>query len=151
MINRSWAGLWIVLVAQTSAAQPELQISDAWVRALPPSQNNTAAYMTLFNAGIEPARVISVTSDLAGRVEIHRSQHVDGYMRMEQLDDLTVPAGARVLLEPGGTHLMLLDVERMPAPGETVRICLTAQVMDEVCTDAPVRKGADVPNPHAHH
>jgi len=45
---------------------------------------------------------------------------------------------------------MLLDLERMPAEGETLQLCLTPAAGDPVCTTAAVRRRAGG-GEHAHH
>ena len=143
-----------VLSATVTAEQaPTFEIDNAWVRALPPSQPNTAAYLTLTNKGENAITIVSVTSDVANTVEIHTTRDVDGLMRMEQLQGLELAPGEPVELAPGGTHLMLLGLESMPVPGDKVRLCLQADSGDEACTVAEVRKSAaesDSPN-HQHH
>lgn len=140
-------GLWPVLVF---AQAGEISIEGAWVRALPPTQPNTAAYLSIVNEGLEAVTVTGASADLSGRVEFHTTREVDGYMRMEQLPELTVAAGSKLELAPGATHLMLLDLERMPEPGESIELCLTLASGRRVCAQAPVRKSAQ-PDDHQHH
>ena len=133
------------------ADAPDLQLEKAWVRALPPTQPTTAAYMSLRNGGGETITIIGATVTGAGRVEIHHSLEVDGLMRMEQLATLELAAGSALDLAPGGTHLMLFDLEQMPKPGEERRICLQLAEGEPVCADAEVRKSADAGGHHHHH
>ncbi len=135
------------LLPVAAAASPEL--SGAWVRALPPSQSLTAAYLSVHNPGTEAVVVVGARADVAGSVEIHTTREVDGMVRMEQLEELRVAPGGDVALEPGGAHLMLLDLARMPAPGEEVRLCLQLASGGEVCTVATARKSA-APDRGAH-
>lgn len=144
------AGLVILPVAAI-AGPGEVEITDAWIRALPPAQSTTAAYLTLHNRGTQAVVVRAGSAEGAGRLEIHTTREVDGLMRMQQLSTLQVPAGGSVVLEPGGTHLMLLDLERMPAPGETRQLCLQPAGGEQVCVSAPVRKDADGGDHHHHH
>lgn len=127
-----------------------LTLSDAWVRALPPGQSNTAAYLQLNNSGDEPLRITGASSDIAALVEIHTTREVDGYRRMEQLQQLTLAPGQQLELAPGGTHLMLLDLERMPSAGEQVRLCLALASGQQACTTAEVRRDGGQ-QPHQHH
>ena len=48
---------------------------------------------------------------------------VDPSGAMTELDGLELPAGTTAL-QPGGTHLMLEDLRRSLAPGDTVSITL---------------------------
>lgn len=132
------------------AAESAVSLNSAWVRALPPTQPNTAAYLTIENAGTEAVEIVSAKAAIAGRVEFHTTREVDGYVRMEQLTTLKVAAGQSLALAPGGAHLMLLGLTAMPSPGDSVRLCLTPASGPEVCTDAPVRKNA-ADNTHQHH
>lgn len=138
----------LALVAQAS---PDLVVENPWVRALPPTQPTTAAYMTLTNRGESDISVVGARADIAQTVEIHTTGKIDSYMRMEQLQSLRVAPGESLQLAPGGTHLMLLQLARMPVPGETVRLCLELASGGEVCTEAEVRKTAANQPTHDHH
>lgn len=134
------------------AAEPAVvAVSDAWVRALPPGQPNTAAYLTVTNPGAATVTIVGASSAISNSAEIHTTREVDGLQRMERLTQLQVPPGGSVSFAPGGTHLMLLGLQRMPAPGEEVKLCLELAPAGEVCTDAPVRKSAAGAQTHEHH
>ncbi|MFT6287844.1 MAG: copper(I)-binding protein [Alcanivorax sp.] len=136
----------------TSAAAGEgIVVEDAWVRALPPTQTNTAAYLRVTNTDSTPQEITGVIVELAGRTEIHTSITEDGYVRMQQLPSLAVAPGESVELVPGGKHLMLLDLERMPSPGEDLQLCLIVAAGEQTCVMAPVRKGAPADDNHQHH
>ncbi len=128
-----------------------LRLSDAWVRALPPGQPNTAAYMVVTNAGDTAVTIVSASSPIAEAVELHTSREVDGLQRMERLEQVQVAAGGKVAFAPGGNHLMLLGLSQMPAPGQEVQLCLQTAGGDELCTLAGVRKSAAEDQAHQHH
>ena len=142
--------LWMAVLAPAALAG-DIVLSDAWVRALPPVQKVTAGYLTVTNAGNAAVTITGGSAELAGALEIHTTREVNGMMRMEPLPELVVPAGGSVALSPGGTHLMLLGLERMPAPGESVKLCLTAADGATACTPAEVRQAAPEHDHHSHH
>ena len=153
-MNKPWiAAVAAVFFSLSAAAQngAVVDLAGVWVRALPPTQTNTAAYLTVTNRGDTGIRIVGASADMAGKVEIHTTREIDGYMRMEQLQGLSVAAGQSLQLAPGGTHLMLLGLARMPLSGETVHLCLQLATGDEVCTDAEVRKTAGTIQAHDHH
>ena len=153
-MNKSWIAVLaagLVSLAAVAEQQSDIVLDNVWVRALPPTQTNTAAYLTISNRGEQAITVTAASTSLAGTVEIHTTREIDGYMRMEQLQDLSVPAGQSVQLAPGGTHLMLMELATMPAPGETVRLCLELATGDAICTEADVRKSAVGQQTHDHH
>ena len=110
------------------------------MRAMPPTQTHTAAYVTLVNEGESAYAVVGATADVARSAEIHTTRKVNGYMRMEQLEGLAVAPGERVELAPGGTHVMLMGVPFMPEPGDMVKLCLQLHSGDQVCTEAVTRR-----------
>ena len=153
-MNKTWQFFLAALLAPMAVFARQdagLLLEDAWVRALPPTQPNTAAYLVLSNRGAQAVEVVGASADIADRVEIHTTREVEGYLRMEQLPALQVGPGQSVALEPGGAHLMLLDLARMPAPGDVVRLCLRTAGGGEACTDAEVRKGGAGQHSHHHH
>lgn len=139
-------------VMTTVAAEPgAFTVSDAWVRALPPGQANTAAYLTISNPGKDLITIVGASTELAGKVEFHTTREVEGYQRMVQLEQLELAPGQVLALAPGGTHLMLLGLDHMPAPGDKVHLCLQLATGDAVCTAADVRKSAAAESSHDHH
>lgn len=142
--------LSLALVPVVGAETPGLIVSDAWVRALPPGQPNTAAYMTITNPGAVAVIITGASTEIADRAEIHWTREVDGLQRMEQLPQLQLAPGQSVTLAPGGTHLMLLGLKQMPAPGENVQLCLQLAQGAEVCATAAVRKSAAGGSSHHH-
>ena len=49
----------------------------------------------------------------------------DGVMRMHEVNTVTVSPGKEIGLEPGGTHIMLVDVKRPLKVGDVVTLELT--------------------------
>ena len=141
------------LVSQAALATDSgsITVDDAWVRALPPGQPNTAAYLTVTNTGSEGVTILGGSADIAETVEIHTTREVDGYQRMEQLYEVPLAPAQSTAFSPGGMHLMLLGLAKMPAPGDRVQLCLTLAGGEAVCTTAEVRKSAGGQQLHGHH
>lgn len=137
--------------AAFAAAAAPLALDDAWVRALPPGQPNTAGYVTVTNNGSTGITIIGGRAPVARALEIHTTREVEGYQRMEQLSEVRIAPGESRAFTPGGMHLMLLGLERMPAVGEQVLLCLILIGGEEACTMAEVRKSAGGGKSHDHH
>lgn len=132
--------LSLLLLVLTMTAQAELLVSDAWVRAVPPNSSATAAYFTLVNNGENDEVVVAARTNLAGTAELHDFEvRNDGVKRMLHLHHLTVASGAKVLFQSGGKHLMLMQLDPVPALGDKVQLCLITKAQVEACTDAIVR------------
>jgi copper(I)-binding protein len=130
---------------------PDIHIENAWVRAMPPSQPNTAAYMSVKNHGNRSVQITGAYSEPRARVEMHTSVEAQGMVTMKQLRQVTVGPGEIVQFAPGGMHLMMLDLQRMPAAGEQVKLCLDFQSGASVCAQAEVRRASPSPDDNLHH
>ena len=113
-------GLWAC-----SPGRGEVDITDPWIRAAPPTATVLAGYLTISNHGDEPAVVVAVETPLAVRVELHTTVVENDVARMRRLERLEIAPGETVTLAPGGLHLMLLRPERVPAAGERVALRIT--------------------------
>ena len=65
-------------------------------------------------------------------MELHEIVMADGEMRMRQGRRVTVPAGGSHTLEPGGDHLMLMDLAKPMPAGDEVTITLNLADGDPV-------------------
>jgi periplasmic copper chaperone A len=143
--------LGLAPLASVAAGPADLSLDGAWVRALPPGQPNTAAYLTVTNHGAAAVTIVGACSAIAGNTQIHTTREVDGLQRMERVGELQVAPGQSLEFAPGGTHLMLMDLAQMPVPGDKVQLCLELAGDTQVCTLAEVRRGAGDQQSHEHH
>jgi copper(I)-binding protein len=113
--------------ADAGAPPAELVVGDPWVRATAGTADPsmTAAFMTIDNHTDADVTLEAVTSPVSDRVELHETAMVDGAMVMQAVEGgITITAGRGKLLEPGGYHVMLMDMKRELAPGEEVELTL---------------------------
>ncbi|RKN07235.1 copper chaperone PCu(A)C [Streptomyces radicis] len=116
-----------------AASPPDLSARGAFIPE-PATADLAAAFLTVENAGGTDDALTSVTSDIAGTVEIHET--VDNAMR--QVDALPVPAGGELDLARGGNHVMLMDLTSQPVEGDTVTLELHFETSDPIALDVPV-------------
>lgn len=102
----------------------ELEIAHPWTRPLPAVATTGAAYFTVTNKGEQDDVLLSATSPIADKVEIHTHVKDGDLMKMRQLDELVIPAHGAQKLAPGGLHLMLLGLKQVPAEGERFPVTL---------------------------
>ena len=123
-MNRGIPWVLLAALALSPAALADLQVEDGYVRGLPPGTPNTAAYMRLRNSGTAPVELVGASAEVAGSVMLHTTMDHGGVLHMQHLSGLTIPAGGEVVLQSGGIHLMLMDLEAMPQAGTVVAITL---------------------------
>lgn len=129
----------------------EIVLDQGFVRAMPPGQKITAAYMSLRNISEQDVVVSGVSSDIAPRVEIHESYTREGMMAMRQLPLVTVPAGGRLVLAPGGVHLMLFNIGEQLKEGDQVNILVAYKNGASQQFSLPVKRQQMASSDHRHH
>ncbi|WP_406856960.1 copper chaperone PCu(A)C [Alsobacter sp. KACC 23698] len=104
----------------------DLVINHPWARATPPGASVGGGYLSVRNAGTAPDRLLSITSDVAGRVMIHEMSNAGGVMTMRPVPaGLPIPPGEVVELKPGGYHVMFMDLKDGLKAGDSVKGVLT--------------------------
>lgn len=158
---RRWIGylalVGVMLTSTGALAQdmPEIDITGMWVRATQlegaPSHSMggditpvSAAYMTIKNPGEQQVILRGAETTVAGIVEIHETQIVNEVMQMRPIEDgIEIPSGESVSLEPGGLHMMLMELTQELVEGEAISLTLQFDVPDdeplEVVIGVPVR------------
>lgn len=92
----------------------------------------SAVYMHINNPGGHPISLIGGSTAVAEVVEIHQTtMDANGVMQMNPVDGgIIVPAGESASLEPGGYHVMLLNVTEPLIAGEAFKIVLTFAMLE---------------------
>ena len=122
----------IALAALIFAAFPvmaQVTVKDPWVRATVPAQKATGAFMQITSA--QDARLVEVSSTVAGIVEVHEMVMEKDIMKMRGVASLDLPAGKSVELKPGGYHIMLMDLKQQMKEGATVPVTLVIEGKDK--------------------
>lgn len=140
---RRWFPVLIVAGLLAATARADWHVQPGHVRGLPPGQPVTAAFLTLHNAGGEALELVEVSTPVAERVEIHRTESDGSTMRMVRLDTLPLPPGEHVELRPGGLHLMLIGLKQPLQDGSEVLLTLRASDGSEKQVSLPVRSVLD--------
>ncbi|WP_439594474.1 copper chaperone PCu(A)C [Falsiroseomonas sp.] len=151
--RRAGLGALIGLVATHAQAQAPapIQAEAGWSRAAGAGRTG-AGYLTLRNGGAAD-RLVAARAAIATRVELHTHVHEGGVMRMRPVEAIEVPANGSVTLEPGGLHLMLLELKRPLNQGDSVPVTLVFERAGEVQVQLAVQSaGARGPAaaPHRH-
>lgn len=115
LISLWWVTLTLNAAAAEQPTEPGTQtegvlIENAYARAVPPGQRNSAVFFEIRNSTHQDAALVAATSPAADVIELHTHSKEDGMMVMRRIDRIALPAGSAVVLEPGGLHLMLIDL-----------------------------------------
>lgn len=135
-------GLLLALVAcggpDSDEATSALAATGAWARPTPSGADNGVAYLTISTDRPDAVVGASVGDDRAAEVQLHRTvgatdgaghSHgavADGgdLVSMGEVEELGVLPGEPLVFEPGGSHVMLVDLARPLRAGEQVDLTL---------------------------
>ena len=137
----------------STGALAQVTVLDPWVRATVPNQKASGAFMQV--QSIKAARLVGISTPVAGRAELHEMAMEKNTMRMRQVDAIDLPAGKAVNLAAGGYHVMLFDLKRQLKEGERVPVTLVVQdatkKSSSVTVEAQVKPLTYVAPAAAHH
>ena len=125
---------------QAQSVADQVEVQDAYVRAVPPGQPNSASFMALHNGDSQAHALVGAASPAAEVVELHTHTMLDGMMQMRPVEQIELPAGATTRLQPGGFHVMLIGLQQPLVPDQSVPLTLVFEDGSEVVVSAPVRK-----------
>ena len=126
-------------VAYADELSKDILVSNAWVQVMPPSQTTSAAYMMITNNSSKEAVLLSATSEIADSVEIHQMSEMNGMMNMAMVSSVHILAHDKVILQPGGFHLMLINLKKPLNKGDIVSIALHFQGGSDIVVNAEAK------------
>jgi cytochrome oxidase Cu insertion factor (SCO1/SenC/PrrC family)/copper(I)-binding protein len=103
-----------------------------------------AAYFTVQNGTPVEDTLVAVAADLAGRTEIHETMGDEGMRHMMPVRAVPIPPRTVITFAPGGRHVMLFELRRPLAPGDSLTLYLSFARLGAVTVKAPVVTYADV-------
>jgi len=121
-------------------ASHNITIEQAYVRAVPPGQANSAAFMKFINSTDKKYTIVNAHCDVAEVVELHTHTHADGMMKMRRIDQINIPANGFTVLQPGGLHIMLIKLHKDLKIGQKIVITLDFADGSTKQITAPVQK-----------
>lgn len=126
---------------QASAAvqADTVSIADAWVKAA--DEGMSAGFGVISNDGDDDVTIVSVSGDASTMFELHETVDSDeGGMMMQEIDGgFVIAAGDDLLLEPGGSHIMFMDLTDPLEAGDEVTLTLTFADDSTLDLTAPVK------------
>lgn len=144
-----------------------VEVGDPWARP-GTAGGNSAIYMELTGGAEDDAIVgAAVPADVATDAQVHETvtadggddgstettmgdmgddteggseDNMDGMMTMQEVESVPVVSGETVTFEPGGFHVMLLDLQKDLVVGDTVEVTLSLESGAEQTVTAEVRE-----------
>lgn len=135
------AGLLILSLSACSSTADRtsgaLEATGAWMRAVPAGSVG-AVYLEIHNPTKEPQRLTAARFEDAVSTELHETVQDGDIMRMLPLEEgVLLEAGETAVFEPGGKHIMLMDLHRDMeiGAGETITLVFESGTELEVAVE----------------
>ena len=138
--------LTMLVLAACNPSPAGITVIDAWARPSPVVEMesmegmNGGVYLTIRNDGDQADRLLGAESPVARVVEIHETTMEGDVMAMRPVEAIEIPAGGEVSLEPGGYHIMLIDLQQPLAAGDSVELTLIFEQAGRITVTAEVRE-----------
>ena len=116
----------------------KIRIAEPWARATAGMATAGAAFMTLENTGAAADRLIAAESPAAANVELHTHIVEGDIMRMRAVEQIDLPAGETIQLQPGGFHVMLIGLAAPLEMGKSFPLTLRFAEAGTTTVEVPV-------------
>jgi len=135
-------GFMVVLSTTGCTARTggSVMVEDAWARP-GLAGGMSAAYFIIHNTTQQSDVLVGVAGPVASVIQLHRSvMDTNGIMKMEHTDVVEIPARSSVSFEPGGLHVMLVDLQQDLRGGQQFDLTLTFQNYGDMTIPVEVKE-----------
>ena len=133
------------LSALAAGAADQVSVSEPYVTLVPPGAMATAAYMTLKNGGDKDVKLVKADNNVSKVTELHTHLNEDGVMKMRHVPAIEIKARSEAVLQPGGLHVMMIDLKSPLKEGDKVALTLGFDDGSSKQVEAVVRKPMPMP------
>ncbi len=142
----------MVSAAALAASADNVTVQEPYVRLAPPNAPATGAFMVIKNNGDKDVKVVKADNPVSKVTELHTHLNDGGVMRMRPVAAIDVKAKGDAVLQPGGLHVMMINLLTPLKEGDSVPITLTFDDGSSKKVDAKVVRpvAAGVPMEHKH-
>jgi copper(I)-binding protein len=140
--------IWIAALSLSACKSRELEAHEPWARSAARGGNGVV-YLILHNHMDVDDEFTGASSDVAEAVEIHETiMSDDGVMQMVPQAFIPLAADAELIFEPGGLHIMLVNLNRDLKSGETFTLTLHFRDHADLRLDVHVEDAAGMDPSH---
>jgi hypothetical protein len=145
IVALAFAAASIATNAWAAGAADAVTVVDPYVRLAPPGAMATGAFMVLKNGGDKDVKVVKAENSASKVTELHTHLNEGGVMKMRQVPSIDIKAKGEAALQPGGLHVMMIDLKGPMKEGDKVAITLGFDDGSSKTVEAPVRMPMPMP------
>ena len=130
--------IWLLLLSAVPVSAGDIAVKNMiiekpWARATPKGAKVGAGYLSLINIDAAGDRLVSASSDVSERVEIHSMTMTNGIMRMRKVaGGLEIKGRSTIDLKPGGLHLMFVGLKQPLTKEQSFNVTMTFEKAGQV-------------------
>ncbi|MCH9816445.1 MAG: copper chaperone PCu(A)C [Actinomycetia bacterium] len=134
----------------TSAAEAAtLAVAEPWAKASEGPMSATFGVVT--NDSDSAITIVSADTSASDRTELHETVQSDGVSTMREKDGgFTIAPQESLTLEPGGNHIMIMDIKEPIEVGDDVTVTLNLAQGDPITFTAQAKETAAGEEPYDH-
>ncbi|MDP2806173.1 MAG: copper chaperone PCu(A)C [Gallionellaceae bacterium] len=144
MMNKLFGALLICLSSASWAGPNDVMVDKVWVGESVPGQNSATLELNITT--VKPARLVSVVSEVAERVEIHGVSKVGGKMKVRVVDGLRLPAHRTTVFGSKSLFLIMVGLKKELNVGDKASVTIVVEYANKrrqtIATEATVKKMA---------
>ena len=134
-----------------AGAADNVTVQDPYVRLAPPNAPAAGAFMVIKNNGDKDVKVVKAANPVSKVTELHTHLNEGGVMKMRPVPAIDIKAKGEAVLQPGGLHIMMIDLKAPMKEGDVVPITLTFDDGSNKQVDAKVVRPMAAPMPMGEH
>ena len=131
-------------------AMAQVVLVDGYVRAMPATVPNSAAYITIENHG-DATRLVAVEAPFAKEAQLHTLIEENGMIKMRQVEGFDIDSHGSLVLSESGNHIMLMGLTSPLVIDSTVGMTLKFADGTKQKISLPVKKQAEQSDGAHHH
>ncbi|WP_260260506.1 copper chaperone PCu(A)C [Vibrio intestinalis] len=128
------------LIAPLAHASMDIMAHHPYARATPPNAATSAVFVELMNPTDIDRTIVSASTPVAGKVELHDVINEGDVMKMRQVKQITIPAQSKTSLEPGSLHIMLFELNKPLIEGGSIDVEVVFANGHKQIFSAPIKK-----------
>jgi hypothetical protein len=126
-------------VDTTLPAETTFTVDGAWARTSPMESTVGAAYMNITASADDALVGASVDMSVAMMTQVHETTTAaDGSMGLQEIASIPMVAGTPLVLEPGGYHIMIMELVAPLKVGTSFTVTLTFESGATTTVEVPV-------------
>ena len=116
-----------------------LLISDFWIKPTIGNHKMTSGYLTIENTNDIDERLVSLTSEISKKTQIHDMVVQNDIMKMKNFEDgVVIRANSKVSFRPGSYHIMFMELKKPIIVKNKYQVTLEFKKSGSVIIEMPV-------------